>query len=134
MADPVSWLMIEPGWRVVTADGEAAGRVEAVTGDSGADIFDGLAVASEMLARPKYVPAEQVGEITDGVVHLTLDRAALHALREYEEPAASIDVVPESAGRLTRLDENAVRDPDLREHREGVVRRVATWLGLAGRR
>jgi hypothetical protein len=134
MADPVSWLMIEPGWRVVTADGEAAGRVEAVTGDSGADIFDGLAVASEMLARPKYVPAEQVGEITDGVVHLTLDRAALHALREYEEPAASIDVEPESAGRLTRLDENAVRDPDLREHREGVVRRVATWLGLAGRR
>jgi hypothetical protein len=134
MPDPVSWLMIEPGWRVVTSDGEVAGRVEAVTGDSGADIFDGLAVASGALARPRYVAAEQVGQITEGFVHLMIDRSALEALGEYEEPAASIDVDPEAAGRLTQLDENVVRDPDLREHREGLVRRVASWLGLAGRR
>ena len=33
MADPVSWLMIEPGWRVEAADGEEVGRVLEVTGD-----------------------------------------------------------------------------------------------------
>ena len=87
MADPVSWLMIEPGWRVVDARGEELGHIEAVTGDSNADIFDGLSIASGMLARPKYVPAEQVGEITQGTVQLLLDKAAFDALGEYDEPA-----------------------------------------------
>jgi hypothetical protein len=45
MADPVSWLLIRPGWRVHAADGSEVGRVEEVTGDSSADIFDGLAIA-----------------------------------------------------------------------------------------
>ena len=69
-SDPVSWLMIEPGWRVESADGEDVGRVEEVAGDSGADIFDGLAIAFHFLGRQHYVPAEQVGEITDGTVRL----------------------------------------------------------------
>ena len=60
--DPVSWLLIEPGWRVESADGVELGRVEEVAGDEGADIFDGLAVATEIVRRPRYVPAEQVGD------------------------------------------------------------------------
>src|SRR5205085_11166814 len=28
MADPVSWLMIEPGWKVLDADGEEVGAVD----------------------------------------------------------------------------------------------------------
>ena len=77
MAYPVSWLLIEPGWQVVDASGGDIGRIEADTGDSNADIFDGIAVATGMLARPKYIPAEQVGAITEGTVHLTLERSAL---------------------------------------------------------
>ena len=80
MADPVSWLLIEPGWQVVDADGDEVGRVEEVTGDSGADIFDGLAIASSLFARPRYVPAEHVGEIEEGSVRLTVDRAAVERL------------------------------------------------------
>ncbi len=53
MADPVSWLMIEPGWKVEAADSEEVGRVEEVLGDSTIDIFDGLSIASGMFARPK---------------------------------------------------------------------------------
>ena len=133
MADPVSWLLIEPGWRVVDASGEELGRVEAVTGDSGADIFDGLSVSSGVLARPKYVPAEQVGTIVEGQVQLQLAKAAFDALGDYEVPAASEEVEPEKAP----LAERAVADVEpanLREHRPGPVRRVLDWLGLAGRR
>jgi hypothetical protein len=133
MADPVSWLMIEPGWRVVDAGGEEIGHIEAVTGDSNADIFDGLSIASGMLSRPKYVPAEQVGEITQGTVALTIDRAGFDALGEYDEPAESIDVEPDAASRRERAEES-VLGPDPRKHRVGLVRRVAEWLGLTGRR
>jgi uncharacterized protein YrrD len=130
MADPVSWLMIEPGWRVVDAAGEEVGRIEAVTGDSDADIFDGLAVSSGVFARPKYVPSEQVGAITEGQVAL---KVALDGLGEYEDPAESVEVEPEKASIGARAEE-AVVGQDPREHREGLVRRVAAWLGLAGRR
>jgi hypothetical protein len=133
MADPVSWLLIEPGWRVRDADGNDVGRVEAVTGDSDADIFDGLAIAAGALARPRYVPAEQVGAIENGVVHLALSNAAVDALPEYKEPAEQIDIDPEKASPLARTDQ-AVRDQDPQEHREGLIRRVAAWFGLAGRR
>lgn len=133
MADPVSWLLVEPGWKVVDASGEEIGRVEAVTGDSNADIFDGLSIASGILSRPKYVPAEQVAEIVEGTVKLSLDRAAVDGLGEYDEPAESIDVEPDAATRRERAEES-VLGTDPREHRVGIVRRVAEWLGLAGRR
>jgi hypothetical protein len=133
MADPVSWLLIEPGWHVVDANGGSIGKVEAVTGDSNADIFDGLAVATELLARPKYVPAEQVGPITDGTVQLTLERSAFDALGEYEEPADSVEIESEKAPIGERLEADVIRE-DRREHRETLVRRIVTWLGLAGRR
>ncbi|HST15422.1 MAG TPA: hypothetical protein VLJ44_11295 [Gaiellaceae bacterium] len=131
--DPVSWLLIEPGWQVVDSGGGEIGKVEEVTGDSNADIFDGLAVATGMLARPKYVPAEQVGAITDGTVQLTLDRSAFDSLGDYEEPADSIEIEGEKSSLGERLEAKAIHE-DPREHRETLVRRISTWLGLAGRR
>ena len=59
--------------------------------------------------------------------------AALDALGEYEEPAESIDVEPGAASRRERAEES-VLGGDPREHRVGLVRRIADWLGLAGRR
>ena len=58
MADPVAWVMIETGWKVVASDGSEVGEVDEVSGDSGADIFDGLAIATSMLGKPRYVPSE----------------------------------------------------------------------------
>jgi hypothetical protein len=132
-ADPVSWLMIEPGWHVVDASGHRIGKVEAVTGDSSADIFDGLAVAIDLLARPKYVPAEQVGTITDGTVQLKLERSAFDALGSYEEPADSVEIEAEKAPLAERVEADVIHE-DRREHRETLIRRIATWFGLAGRR
>jgi hypothetical protein len=90
MADPVSWLMIRPGWKVYASDGTEVGSVDEIAGDEGQDIFDGLAVATSALGKPIYVPAENVGPITDdGRIELTLSGEQVAALGEYVEPATS---------------------------------------------
>ncbi len=61
MADPVSWLMIEPGWEVVDASGKVLGTVREVLGDEERDIWDGLRIGAGV-----YVPAERVTEIVTG--------------------------------------------------------------------
>jgi hypothetical protein len=89
MSDPVSWLVIEQGWRVVDASGKDIGQVEEVIGDSGVDIFNGLSIATGLLSSPRYVPAESVGQITEGTVQLTLSEDAVGQLDEYEQPPPS---------------------------------------------
>ena len=83
-ADPVSWLLVEPGWTVVAADGSEVGRVEEIVGDTGKDIFNGLAVSTHFLGKPKYVPAERVRRITEGAVELDLDSDAIERLDDHE--------------------------------------------------
>ena len=74
MSDPVSWLLIEPGWEVVDSSGERVGKVDEVEGDRENDIFSGLQVAPHLLGKAEFVPAEEVGEITEGRVQLTANR------------------------------------------------------------
>jgi hypothetical protein len=71
VSDPVSWLLVEPGWEVVDADGESVGKVDEVLGDQERDIFDGLQVTSGVLGESRYVPAEEVGGITEGRIQLS---------------------------------------------------------------
>jgi len=73
VTDPVSWLLIEPGWEVVDAQGESVGKVHEVLGDPERDIFDGLNVSEGLLGETRYVAAEGVGEITEGRVQLVPD-------------------------------------------------------------
>ena len=101
--DPVSWLLIEPGWKVAAADGDELGTVAEVVGDRAADIFDGLAVRVGVLSRARYVPAEKVGDIETGRVHLTLRGPELERLDEYEQPSASEQILPESASLTDRV-------------------------------
>ena len=44
VADPVSWKVMERGWRVLDAPASEIGKVDEITGDAEADIFDGLTV------------------------------------------------------------------------------------------
>jgi hypothetical protein len=83
MADPVSWFLVRPDWKVLAADGTEAGRVVEVTGDENADIFDGLVVATSAFGKPRYVPAERVSRIEEGVVQLDLTADAVKTLEEY---------------------------------------------------
>jgi uncharacterized protein YrrD len=82
--EPVSWLMIEPGWTVESEDGTEVGAVHEVLGDEDADIFDGLAVSRGLLKPQQYVPAEKVAEITVGRVVLALSADAVGRLDDYE--------------------------------------------------
>jgi uncharacterized protein YrrD len=84
MTEPVSWLVIEPGWTVEASDGKEVGTVREVLGDGNADIFDGLAVSHGLLKRARYVPAENVGEITEGRVALTVSSRGFKRLPEYQ--------------------------------------------------
>jgi len=88
-AEPVSWLVIERGWTVVAADGTEVGKVDEVVGDPGEDIFNGLAISTGLLGAPRYVPAERVGEIEEGSVHLELSPDEVDELDEYTRPAES---------------------------------------------
>jgi hypothetical protein len=131
MADPVSWLLIEPGWRVEASDGTELGRIEAVTGDEDRDIFDGVAVAGSVIAHPRYVPSESVGGIVEGTVTLTIDAAAFEQLPEYEAPPESAQIVPEKASALERAQtyiENPVRG------RFPLLERISRWFGKSGQR
>ena len=95
MADPVSWLVIERGWQVVDADGNEVGKVEETVGDSSRDIFNGLTIAKSLLARGRYVAAEQVDEIFDGCVRLKLRSDEVEALPDYQEPAPQERIEPD---------------------------------------
>jgi hypothetical protein len=136
VADPVSWLMIETGWTVLASDGSEAGQVDEVVGDSSLDIFDGLAIATSALGKPRYVPAEQVGEITEGNVRLKLTPQQVDQLEEYLEPATSAEIEPDSKGGLgeslgaeTRELEGKVFAPtQKREHSMNVSRRLAFFF------
>lgn len=88
MTDPASWLVVEPGWKVLAADGSEVGKVHETLGDKERDIFDGFAVSTGLLARPVYVAAERVAEIRHGEVSLELSPTEVDDLEPYEPPRA----------------------------------------------
>jgi len=136
MADPVSWLVIEAGWKVLAADGSEVGEVDEVVGDSNADIFDGLAISTSRFGKPRYVPSEQVDEIIDGTVRLSLTTAQIEQLGEYLEPATSAQIEPNSKGGIgeslsadARELEGKVLAPTQRhEHSMNIWRRIAFFF------
>lgn len=73
MADPTAWTMIEPGWDVLDSGGTKIGSITEVEGDAQLDIFDGIRVrhGADILTEPEYIPAERVGAIEVGTVHLS---------------------------------------------------------------
>jgi hypothetical protein len=95
MADPVSWLVVERGWQVVAADGEALGEVQELVGDTGKDIFSGLAVSTGLLRTTKYVPSEVVGAIEEGRVQLTIGAEEFKELGTHDEPPPSEQFRPD---------------------------------------
>ena len=139
--NPVSWLLIRRGWRVVSSDGAEVGSVDEVVGDDEHDIFDGLAVATSALGKPRYVPSEQVGAITEGVVRLNLAQAEAGELDEYLEPATSARIEPDSKGGLgeeigadlREIEGKAFAPTQRQEHSMNIWRRIWFWIRRGGR-
>jgi hypothetical protein len=123
--------MIRPGWKVYASDGTEVGQVDEVSGDDNADIFDGLAVATSALGKPKYVPSESVGPITEGRVELTLTREQVDGLGEFLEPATSAEIEPddhrglgEQLGADVRELEGKAIHPVEHQKSIGLIRRI----------
>jgi hypothetical protein len=91
--DPVSWFVIEPGWKVTAADGSDLGKVDSVLGDADEDIFNGLAVSHGLLRKPRYVPAELVTRISDGHVRLAVSEEEFDRLDEHSDPPPSEQIL-----------------------------------------
>lgn len=124
MSDPVSWFLIEPGWKVVDANGAEIGSVDEIVGDSSDDIFNGLSVSTSMLGRPRYVPSEQVGSITEGQIQLTITKDQADKLAEYEEAPTSAEILPEDAGAVRRAEASVEAPIETHEERLNFVTRM----------
>ena len=62
--DPIAWVLIERGWKVVDANGKKVGKVDEVLGDEQTDIFHGLIVNGEEIF------GERIAEIHEGEIRL----------------------------------------------------------------
>jgi hypothetical protein len=124
MNDPVSWFVIEPGWKVVDAQGGEVGSVDEVVGDSSDDIFNGLSISTSLLGRPRYVPSEQVGAITEGQVQLNLTKDQIEHLGEFDEPPTSAEILPEGAGAFRRAEASVEAPIHSHGERSNFVTRV----------
>jgi hypothetical protein len=68
--DPVSWLLIEPGWTVYDAAGEKVGKVKEVLADGRSDIFHGILLERGLLGDDEEVLSERIADIHEGHLHL----------------------------------------------------------------
>jgi hypothetical protein len=88
------------------------------------------------LAKPRYVPAESVAEITNGVVRLSASAEEAAAFGEYLEPSSSEIIEPDSKGGVgesiaseARKVEGEVFAPTQRhEHSMNIWRRIAFFF------
>jgi hypothetical protein len=123
----VSWLVVEPGWSVVAADGSEVGYVQEVVGDESKDIFDGIAVSTSLFSELRYVPAEKVGRVFQGRVELTVASNGAAQLERFLEPPPSLEIGAEKASWSDRVLEDV--EP-ARSHAERVSpwNRLRAWL------
>jgi hypothetical protein len=132
--DPVSWFLIEAGWKVVDAQGREVGSVDEVVGDSNNDIFNGLSISTSLLGKPRYVASEQVGTITQGRVHLKLGKEQIGRLDEFEEPPTSAEILPDQAGAARRAEASVDAPIHSRGERLNFLTRLRHALRRAFRR
>ena len=116
----VAWKVIEPKWKVISADDAEIGEVYLTVGDENEDIFDGLAITHhggpallhDYTDRPRYVSADQVASIQEGVVRLTISAEEARRLPEHRAPE-SAEIQPESASWKDRI------ETDIEKHSGG---------------
>jgi hypothetical protein len=70
MPDPVSWRVMERGWRVLDASGAEIGKIDEIRSLPEDDIFDGITVKHGLLGKSEYIPAERIAQILEGEVIL----------------------------------------------------------------
>ncbi len=76
MADqPISWMTLDKGARIVTSDGTELGKVGDVVADRQKDIFSGITFSTGMMSEERFIPAELIERMTASTVTLTIAAA-----------------------------------------------------------
>jgi hypothetical protein len=79
----ISWMALDEGTDVVSADGESLGKVTKVVADVQKDIFSGVVFRPGVLGTQRFAPADVVAEITPEGVHLSISSEEAEKLEEY---------------------------------------------------
>jgi hypothetical protein len=96
LGDPTSYLELDDGLPVFTADGEEIGAVEHVLADADADVFDGLVIDTRLgPGGHRFADATQVDRLYTGGVVLALTAAEAERLPEPSENPAVMDADPD---------------------------------------
>jgi hypothetical protein len=93
LGDPISYLVLEAGTPVMSADGRQLGTVEHVLADAGTDVFDGLIVDTQ--SGHRFADASQIDTIHERGVVLGLDAHAAARLPEPSENPAAMGADPD---------------------------------------
>jgi hypothetical protein len=92
---PISYLVLEPGVPVHTADGARVGEIKRVLAEPEADVFDGLIVDTE--EGDRFVDAPNVAELYERLVVLGLTAEDARGLPAPTANPAALGVSPEDA-------------------------------------
>jgi uncharacterized protein YrrD len=98
LGQPSSYLALERGTPVYSADGVQIGKVTHVLAVEAEDVFDGIVIGEHSFGRDhRFADADDVQEVFERGVVLKLDRAACERLPKPEaNPAAMSDDPAES--------------------------------------
>ena len=101
---PSSYLVLERGTPVYSADGVQIGKVSHVLAVEAEDVFDGIVIGEHLFgAAHRFADADDVQEVFERGVVLKLDRAACESLPKPEaNPAVMRDDPAESASEFRR--------------------------------
>lgn len=102
LGEPSSYLALDPGIPVYSADGDQLGKVAHVLADEGEDVFDGIVIDEFVFGTEhRFVDADDVQEIFDRGVLLKLDRAECERLpKPSANPAVMRDDPAESRSEI----------------------------------
>lgn len=94
-------MTLAPGADVVSSDGSIIGKVEHVLAVEDEDIFDGLVIDTKLgPGGHRFVDSEQVDEIYERAVVLTLSEAEADQLHEPQPAPAAMDSEADPPGPL----------------------------------
>jgi hypothetical protein len=95
---PASYLTLDEGTTVLSADGKELGRVEHVLADPDVDVFDGIVLDTSVLPGcHRFVDAAEVEEVYERGVVLAIPAADAERLPEPSENPATLEAHPDDA-------------------------------------
>ena len=97
--EPISYLALEPGAEVISADGQEVGTVKHVLADEEEDVFDGIVIDSKLgPGGLHFVDAPEVTECREKAVLVSINAADVPNLpKPTPNPTAHPTAVPEAS-------------------------------------